>query len=158
PRYRDIALCWLGAACLAVPDRAWTAERLRRILEVGLDQEGGVFTCDVPTQLLAEAGRAGLDHPPLRRHLDEAAVTARPRGVRTRAVSARAATQFHAGRAPEALAALEEAEGIRRGFAGFSTLHILALASRWLEFGQPARARAAANRAEEVATQVQNPQ
>ncbi len=60
PRYRDTALVALAITALAAPDRGWVRERLKRILRCGLDDEGVIFTFDLPSQLAVEAARRGL--------------------------------------------------------------------------------------------------
>jgi hypothetical protein len=135
PFYRDRALCALATVCALVPDHAWVWRRLREVLEVALDREGAVFTFDVPTMLLDEAERLGVPAPALRARLGEALADPAPWGTRMRALGARAALAFSRGKLNEAFADLTAAEGIRSGFAGFSVLHLLSLASRCLEFG-----------------------
>jgi hypothetical protein len=139
PRYRDNALVALGIAALAVPDPAWAAARMQSILETGLEKEGVTFTFDLPAQLVAEADRRGLSAGELARYLKKATTIHDRWGTRLRSASAQAAADFAQARQARAFATLDPAASFDQGFAGYMTAHLLALASRWCEFGVPAR-------------------
>jgi energy-coupling factor transporter ATP-binding protein EcfA2 len=156
-RYRDIALVNLGVAAAAVPDRTWASERLRKILRTGLDEEGVTFTFDLAFVLHEEGQRRNLGSGGLRTLTDylKHAVESQDRwGTATRARSARAAALFRQGRAAEAVDELKASEALDIGFAGYAAMTLLSLANRWLEFGDPVRARDVARKAKERAGRV----
>jgi hypothetical protein len=145
PRYRDLGLVALGIVCLAVPDVDWARARLQTILAVALDQQGAFFALDLPSLLEAEATqrRAGPGLPGLkevREYIAEAAASDDWWGSALRAGSARAAALFWEDQRERAFEELVAASRRHRGFAGFGTIAMLALASRCHEFGDPARA------------------
>jgi hypothetical protein len=140
PRYRDNALVALGVAALAVPDAAWAASRLQSILETGLEKEGVTFTFDLGSQLVAEARRRGMPPGALEPYLDMACNAHDRWGTRMRSLSARAAAEHAQERHADACTTLEEAGNLQLGFAGYLSAHLLALASRWFEFGAGQRA------------------
>jgi hypothetical protein len=139
PRYRDNLLVALGIAALAVPDPAWVAARLQTILETGIEKEGVTFTFDLPAQLVAEANQRGLPAEKLAGYLQTATTSYDRWGTRLRSTSAQAAADFAQTRTVQAFAALEQAASFDKGFAGYMATHLLTLASRWCEFGDPAR-------------------
>jgi hypothetical protein len=137
PRYRDTALVALGVAALAAPDPGWVRSRLQRILHTGLDAEGVTFTFDLASQLSAEAARRGLPAPDLDAYLHQALASTDRWGTVVRARSARASALYCQGQPTAALAELRRAASCDAGFAGFMSHHLLALASRLCEFGNP---------------------
>jgi tetratricopeptide (TPR) repeat protein len=137
PQYRDIALEALGVAVLAAADPPWVRRWLRRILQVGLDQEGVTFTFDLSSMLVMEAERRGGEALQLRDYVDRALDSDDRWGTSVRAHSAMAAALFRLGNRDEAFGALRYAAQRPTGFAGFATLTMLSLANRWLEFGAP---------------------
>lgn len=139
PRYRDIGLVALGVAALAVPDVEWTAARLERILETGLEKEGVTFTFDLAAQLVAEAARRSMPAHALVEYLQRAESSSDRWGTRLRCLSARAAAGATQDDRTSAATMLEAAGTADGGFAGYMSAHLLALASRWCELGVPAR-------------------
>jgi hypothetical protein len=142
PQYRDIALDALGVAVLAAADPPWVRHWLRRTLYVGLDQEGVIFTFDLPAMLVAEAERRGSAAPRLATYLETALGSHDQWGTSVRAHSAQAAAQFRLGSRDDALATLRRAAQLPTGFAGFATMTLLSLVNRWIEFGRPSEAAA----------------
>jgi hypothetical protein len=160
PRYRDNGLVALAIAALAVPDWDWAAQRLETILETGLEQEGVAFTVDLAAHLAAEADARGFPSGSLGAYLARAAATSDRWGTSLRTASARAAAAAAQGRTAEARALLSSAVDLDSGFAGYATTHLLALAARWCELGDPAEAIAGnlPGRAAAHATRVRDPQ
>jgi hypothetical protein len=157
PAYRDIALTALGNACLSASTMPWVAQRLRRILQAALDTEGVTFTFDLPTILTFEAARRRLPAEDLKRYCEQAYNTAADAwGTRLRALSAEAAALFRQANRAAAFRRLDLAAEERQGFAGFFSLHYLALANRWWEFGKADRARNLISLAAESASHVRD--
>lgn len=156
PFYRDVALSALATVGVMSSESDWAANLLRRVLQVAFDREGAVFTFDVPTLFSADAPARAPGARAIRSRLEAAAEDQGPWGTRIRALSGRAALAFTRGDRANAFADLEAAAEIHHGFAGFSVLHFLALASRWVEFGESARARTVVDRAATIAPQIQN--
>lgn len=145
PRYRDLGLVGLGIVCLAWPDVDSVRGRLQSLLAAALDRDGVLFTLDLPSILEAEATwrRAGDTLPGLREvreYIAQAAAGDDRWGSALRAGSARAAALFWQGETRQAFDELAAATRRERGFAGYGTLSMLALAGRCFEFGDPARA------------------
>jgi len=99
-RYRDIALVAMSIAVLAVPDPNWVRHRLRQVLQVGLDQEGILFTFDLPSVLVEETSRRGLASGALGGYVQRAYNAFDRWGTAVLAHSARAAALFRQGRQP----------------------------------------------------------
>lgn len=160
PRYRDLALVALGQTCVAIPDPTEAREREKEILRAALDQEGVTFTFDLPSVLLAEAARRGLDHAELKAYVEEAHRTSDAWTTAVRAQSAAALAEHHLGRGENAQQLLRTAQGQPGGYAGFAVLAALSLASRWREFGfgwNP-EVEALVKGADEAARRVRDPQ
>ncbi|MEN9933832.1 MAG: hypothetical protein RLZZ387_411 [Chloroflexota bacterium] len=139
PRYRDIALVALGVAALAAPDHRWASARLRRILATALDREGVSYTFDLPALLAAECERRGRPDAALGAYLGRGAAAYDRWGTRARAFSAQAVALHRAGREAEAYLAVREAGSADKGYAGYATVTLLALANRWYDLGMPNR-------------------
>lgn len=137
PEYRELGLAGLGVACAAAPDSAWARERLQTILRAALDWEEPTFAFDLPAVLLAEARRRTLPAPDLAASLERALASDDPWGTAMRARSATAAGLLRQGEVAAALQELEAAERLPPGSAPYATVHLLSLATRWLEFEQP---------------------
>jgi len=156
PAYRDVALVALGSACLSATDMPWVAKRLQRILQAALDQEGVTFTFDLAAMLTHEAARRKLSPERLGKYCEQAHTAADSWGTRLRALSARGAALFRQGDRHAAFKQLDLAAEQRQGFAGYFSLHCLALANRWWEFGEPNRVRGLIRSAAEYASHVEN--
>jgi hypothetical protein len=109
--------------------------RLQSILRTALDNEGVIFTFDLPSMLVGEAQKRNLHEPELANYLDRALSSNDRWGTGVRARSARAAALFRHGLTADAIHELDEASTQPRGFAGYATVTLLSLASRWWEFG-----------------------
>ena len=142
PRYRDNALVAVGVASLRSQETSWTRQCLQDIIATGLDNEGITFTFDLAAQLAAESGRRGLPPTDLTLYLRAADSSSDRWGSALRAASALAAAEFSQARTLEATTLLEGAAKRDQGFAGYMAAHLLHLACRWCEFGEPARAAA----------------
>jgi hypothetical protein len=163
PRYRDVVLIAAGStACLRVSDDSWLRRTLQSIIHTGLDREGVVFTFDLPFQLLEAAREQGLpeaEQGSLPTYCHTALSHPDPWGwgFRLRALSARAGSLYRRqGRENEARSALDDAEEVHFRYAGYGALHMLALADRWRELGDPARGLGLIDRAEKQASSVGN--
>jgi len=171
--YRDIALVALGTATLSSGCPSWAAERLRRILQAALDQEGVTFTFDLAAVLSHEAEHRCLAAAQpevtsastyglhrnvygLHAYCAQALHTIDSWGTKVRALSAQSAALFRQGDCLSAFLKLEEAAQEPHGFAGFFALHYLALANRWQEFGIPTRCQALIEEAANCASHVQS--
>jgi hypothetical protein len=122
-----------------------------------MDEEGVTFTFDLASVLHAEGKRRNVSPDillPLTEYLERVNGCQDRWGTAIRARSARAAALFRQEKRREAFAEMEEAENLEIGFAGYATMALIALANRWVEFGQSAMARELAikalNRAERV--------
>jgi hypothetical protein len=166
PRYRDNALVALGIASLAVPDKLWTRQRLQRILRSGLDAEGITFTFDLPSQVVQEVSKRGLEEPEaLTTYLEKALEQIDRWGTKLRALRAQAAAYFWQGDKNKGVELLHQAALTHEGFAGFMSVNLLSLANRWHEFGLPEKASELGagghgnllNRAADYAERVRDP-
>ena len=135
PYYRDIALVALGVSCLAVPETSWVRSRLQAILRTALDQEGVIFTFDLPATLLAEAEKRKLPAQDLSEYLAQALESNDRWGTSMRARSASAAALFRQSWTEDAQREWEEAIRQNRGFAGYAVVTLLSLINRSAEFG-----------------------
>lgn len=143
--YRDIGLAAIGRATLAAPlenaaAQDWLRVLWQRMLLTTLDQEGVSFTFDLPMMLVNEAERRDEAMlPALVEYTNHALSVYDKCGTRMRAQSALAAEKHYAGATDAGGDLLSLTAYQVHGYAGFATGHLLAIANRWLEIGQPQR-------------------
>jgi hypothetical protein len=135
PRYRDIALQALTISCLSVPNLLWVRYRLRGIFEVTLNEEGVSFTFDFPYVLLLEAEKRNLPAASIKDYIKRMPTKQDRWGTSRRMHNATAVALFYQGNKNAALEELRKAVEQPRGYAGYATISLLSLASRWMEFG-----------------------
>jgi hypothetical protein len=157
PRYRDIALEALTIACLSVPNQLWVRERLRAIFQTTLNREGITFTFDFPSMLLFEAKQRKLPVAEIEEYINRVAATQDRWCTSQRLHNAFAAAHFRQDNKEMAFDELKKAAQQPRGYAGYTTVSWLSIATRWLEFGFKEKAIEIINQAISQASYIRDP-
>ena len=130
--YRDIALKSLGAIIVLWAEESFTRELLRDIIQTGLDQEGVTHTLDLPQILQAGCEKLNVEVPEkLKTYCSGWSEDRYESLARLEMARSLAAYYTKIPKGIEPIHLLDLAKASHRGYAGFASILLLALHSRY---------------------------